>query len=110
MGGRKGLRRLCAAGAAAGTAHDPAAQPLHLRGMGNGRVALVAAEKAGAPFALHEPPVPNSGQKAFVYIGSPGGRSNGRLRICYEKFFRRSALTTPLRLSRKPHCEFAMWL
>ena len=23
----------------------------------------------------------NSGQKAFVYIGSPGGRSNGRLRI-----------------------------
>ena len=29
----------------------------------------------------------NSGQKAFVYIGSPGGRSNGRLRICNEKFF-----------------------
>lgn len=87
MGGRKGLRRLCAAGAAAGTARDPAAQPLHLRGMGNGWGALVAAEKAGAPFALYEPPVPNSGQKAFVYIGSPGGRSNGRLRICYEKFF-----------------------
>ncbi len=51
--------------AEAGAARALAPESLYLRGMGNGRIALVAAEKAGASSALYESPISGGGRPLF---------------------------------------------